>query len=248
MTGALVAGAVVIRNHSWGLVETTVLEVWVNRNRYIVKAAGEQDQSSRARGAGPSRMAAPVDLQRARSCVGARRSGRQDPCHQASRGDLVLGTEHANEPDVYRQAGELLVLLHRQKHVPDAGYETRENTKAVAWLDQPHRIGPRTEGRLRREIASWVAPMAMLTPTHGDGQPRHWLVHRSQVRVIDVGWAAMRPDGGPWPVGRPGVLESTRAGIGILCGVRRKFKGRQSVAPSACAGPDRYGGVGAPGR
>jgi thiamine kinase-like enzyme len=30
-------------------------------------------------------------------------------------------------------------------------------------------------------------------PTHGDWQPRNWLVHDGLVRVIDFGRAAMRP-------------------------------------------------------
>jgi len=72
-------------------------------------------------------------------------------------------------------------------------YEKLANEKALAWLSGPHRISPPTADRLRAQIASWPALPAALTPTHGDWQPRNWLIHDGIVSVIDFGRAAMRP-------------------------------------------------------
>lgn len=107
-------------------------------------------------------------------------------------GELVLGSEHADLPSTYRQAGELLAVFHAQTTVADTAYEVRENDKALAWLDEPHRIEPATVQRLRTEIEGWPTPPATLVPTHGDWQPRNWLVHEDVVSVIDFGRAALR--------------------------------------------------------
>lgn len=186
-------GAAVLRNCSWGLVETTVLEVTTNDGRYIVKAAGATDHHLArellahrdwlhpwtSTGRAPTLAHADLD---ARILV-----TRYLP------GDLVLGTPSADEPDTYRQAGELLALLHHQAQLSDTNHEAVEIRKSLARLDQPHRIEHRVEHRLRREIACWPTPPATLVPTHGDWQPRNWLIHRGQVGVIDFGRAAMRP-------------------------------------------------------
>lgn len=108
-------------------------------------------------------------------------------------GTLVLDTARVRDPATYRQAGELPALLHSQLSVPDDGFEAAENAKSVAWLNQPHRIAPEVEEQLRAEIAAWPTPPTVLVPTHGDWQPRNWLVHEGVVSVIDFGRAALRP-------------------------------------------------------
>ena len=63
----------------------------------------------------------------------------------------------------------------------------------LAWLSGPHRIAAPTAERLRAQIAGWPTPSAVLTPTHGDWQPRNWLIGADEfVRIIDFGRAAMR--------------------------------------------------------
>ena len=108
-------------------------------------------------------------------------------------GCLVLASEYADLPSTYRQAGALLAVFHAQTTGTDDDYERRENEKALARLSGPHRIAPQTVERLRAEIAAWPTPAATLVPTHGDWQPRNWLVHNGVVSVIDFGRAAMRP-------------------------------------------------------
>ncbi|WP_426512680.1 phosphotransferase family protein [Dactylosporangium sp. McL0621] len=186
-------GAAVERDHSWGLVETTVLEMRHGGMRYILKAGGPGDQHIER------------ELQAHRHWLGPWTSrGRAPELVHGSvdakvlvtrylEGELVLGTGHAGEPDVYRQAGELLALLHAQGAVADDDYERRENAKQLARLDAAHRIDAHTTERLRAEIASWPAPPAVLVPTHGDWQTRNWLIRDGTVSVIDFGRAGLRP-------------------------------------------------------
>jgi hypothetical protein len=185
-------GASVERDHSWGLVETTVLEMTHAGSRFIVKAGGgndhhiERELHAHLNWLGPwtSRGRAPT-----------LEHGDAEAKLLVTRhlpGELVLGSEHASAPSIYRQAGELLALFHAQTVITDDDYERRENEKSLAWLSGPHRIAPATVERLQAEIAAWPTPVAALVPTHGDWQPRNWLVDNDVVRVIDFGRAAMR--------------------------------------------------------
>lgn len=186
-------GVTVARDHSWGLVDRAVLEVVRSGSRFIVKAGGPDDHHiareirAHLSWLGPlaRRGRAPVLVhhdEQANLLVTSYLPGR-----------LVLDSPYADDPAAFRQAGGLLALLHDQDGVRDDGYELTANRRALAWLDRPHRIRPDVEERLRAEIGSWPTPPATLVPTHGDWQPRNWLVHDGVVSVIDLGRAAMRP-------------------------------------------------------
>jgi hypothetical protein len=194
LVGQWLPGASVERDHSWGLVETTVLEMTQAGSRFIVKAGGAGDHHIERELHAHLHWLSPWTSR-----------GRAPRLVQASAeakllvttylpGELVLGGEHAADPAAFRQAGELLALLHAQAAVTDDDYERRGNEKSLASLDGPHRIAAATVERLRAEIGSWPAPAAsVVVPTHGDWQPRNWLVHEDVVSVIDFGRAAMRP-------------------------------------------------------
>lgn len=186
-------GAAVEIDHSWGQMERAVLQLVRGDERYVVKAGGETDHHmdreihAHLHWLEPwvSRGRAPVLLHfdvAARIVVTTYLPGR-----------LVLGSPYADDPAVYVQAGELLSELHAQLAVVDDGYEEAVNRRALAWLDGPHRIGAETEERLRAEIASWPTPATTLVPTHGDWQPRNWLVDAGVLSVIDFGRALLRP-------------------------------------------------------
>jgi hypothetical protein len=186
-------GASVERDHSWGLVETTVLEMTRAGSRFIVKAGGANDHHIKrelhaylnwlspwtSKGRAPTLVHGSAE---AKLLVTAFLPG-----------ELVLGSEHAGDPSTFRQAGELLALLHAQTAITDDDYEKRENEKSLAMLGGPHRIAATTVERLRAEVSSWPTPAASVVPTHGDWQPRNWLIHENVVSVIDFGRAAMRP-------------------------------------------------------
>jgi hypothetical protein len=193
LLGDWLPGASVVRDHSWGLVETIVLEVVHREERLIVKAGGASDHHI-AR-----------ELHAHRHWLGPWTSRGRAPAlrhgDEAAKllvttylpGELVTGDERAEVPATYRQAGELLAAFHAQPAVIDDDYERRENDKSRALLDGPHRIAATTVARLRAEIAEWPTPPSILVPTHGDWQPRNWIHHEQVVSVIDFGRAALRP-------------------------------------------------------
>jgi thiamine kinase-like enzyme len=186
-------GAELVRDHSWGLVGTVVLELRHGDVRYIAKAGDERDhhlaRELRAhrdwlrpwtsRGRAPELVYADAD---AKLLV-----TRYLP------GELVQGSDHEGLPETYRQAGRLLAHLHEQGSVEDDEFEAREKDKALQWLDKSHRITPDITARLRETVESWPTPTATLVPTHGDWQPRNWLVHEATVSAIDFGRADLRP-------------------------------------------------------
>ena len=106
-------------------------------------------------------------------------------------GVLVEGTPAEHEPDVYRQAGRVLALFHAQGCRPGDDHERRADARALDWLERVHRIADEDADRLRAELAQPV-PSRPLVPTHGDWQPRNWLVDDGRW-TIDFGRADWRP-------------------------------------------------------
>jgi aminoglycoside phosphotransferase (APT) family kinase protein len=186
-------GAVVVRDHSWGLVARTVLEVEHDGAAYVVKAGGPDDHHMRRELHAHREWLAPWTALGRAPVLAFHDDASLLLVTRHLPGHLVQGSPEAHDSDVFQQAGSLLALLHGQLAVPDDDYEARENRKMIAWLDREHRIEPDVEDRLRAEIASWPAPRTTLVPTHGDWQPRNWLVHDGTVSVIDFGRADLRP-------------------------------------------------------
>lgn len=186
-------GAEVAADHSWGLVGTTVIELSRDGERYIAKAGDAKDHHlTREIRAHREWMTPWVSSARAPRLVRADANTKLLVTRFLP-GELVQGTCHEHLPETYRQAGELLARFHGQLAVEDDAFEAREKRKALLWLDKPHRIGAGTAQRLRAVVKSWPTPLTRLVPTHGDWQPRNWLVHDGVVRVIDFGRADLRP-------------------------------------------------------
>lgn len=186
-------GAEIVRDHSWGLVGTTVLELVHAGDRYIAKAGNEHDHHL-ARELHAHRTWLEPWTSRGRAPTLVHADG--DAKLLVTRflhGELVEGHPAEHRVTTYRQAGELLALLHGQLAVLDEEFESRTRAKALWWLDRPHRIPPDVEARLRAEVGSWPTPPVTVVPTHGDWQPRNWVVDDGAVGVIDLGRAALRP-------------------------------------------------------
>jgi hypothetical protein len=193
LLGEWLPGAVVVKEHSWGLVETTVLEIIHDGVRLAVKAGGASDHHiAREVHAHLTWLHPWTSMDRAPVLMRFDVEAKLLVTRWLP-GELVFATTWADDPTTYRQAGQLLAMLHGQVAVSDEEFEARENAKALAWLGKEHRVAADTEQRLRAEIASWPTPAAVVVPTHGDWQPRNWLVHGGVVSVIDFGRAALRP-------------------------------------------------------
>lgn len=187
-------GYAVLRDLSWGLVETTVLEVSCAGERFVVKAGGPQDHHMAREVRAHREWIGPLAGAGLAPQLVVADADAKIVVTRYLEGDLVLGSEAARDPEVYRQAGALLAQLHRVGcAVVDEHCEQLANEHTLAWLARPHRIRPGLAHALDRTIRGWPAPPVPIVPTHGDYQPRNWLVHNGQVRVIDFGRAALRP-------------------------------------------------------
>lgn len=185
-------GHAVVADHSWGLVERAVLQVRWQGGDVVVKAGGPDDHHMDREITAHEDFVAPLAaVGRAPRLLHAD-AGLRMLATTFLPGRLVEGDPAESEPETYRQAGTLLARLHAGGRRDDDGHAAAEDAKALAWLARPHRIPPATVARLRTELATLV-PARPLVPTHGDWQPRNWLVDDGRVAVIDFGRAAWRP-------------------------------------------------------
>ncbi|SFC96496.1 Phosphotransferase enzyme family protein [Nocardioides terrae] len=184
-----------VRDHSWGLVGTRVLELRASDgSAYVAKAGDEADhhiareiEAHRrwlrpwtSRGRAPAMVAADAD---AKLLVTRWLPGR-----------LVQADRSEVDPGIYHQAGALLALFHGQSSVQDDGqFEGRQKAETLAWLAADHRIDATAVSALTALVERWPTPRSLLVPTHGDWQPRNWVVHDGVVGVIDFGRADLRP-------------------------------------------------------
>lgn len=183
----------VLHDHSWGLVDNVVLEVESAGRRFVVKADGDTNHHiGRELDAHGQWLGPWVSHGRAPRLVAGDRAAKILVTEYLP-GHLVLGSDAQRDPETFRQAGGLLAQLHRQGGPTDSSYEARENDKILRNLDKPHRIAPELVAELRRIVSGWPTEPVTLVPTHGDWQPRNWLVHEGRVSVIDFGRAALRP-------------------------------------------------------
>jgi aminoglycoside phosphotransferase (APT) family kinase protein len=188
-------GAELTRDRSWGLVGTTVLELRSPDGRTWIAKAGDESDHQLVR-----------EIHAYRQWLGPWTSQGCAPrlvqADEAAKllvttclpGELVEGTTHEHRTDTYRQAGELLAQFHGQLTVTDHGeYEHQQKEKTLAWLRGPHRIAPADATLLAGVVEVWPTPESVVVPTHGDWQPRNWLVHDDRVSIIDFGRAELRP-------------------------------------------------------
>ncbi|MDQ0613165.1 Ser/Thr protein kinase RdoA (MazF antagonist) [Microbacterium sp. W4I4] len=185
--------AELIRDMSWGLVDTTVLHVRVAGEEFVVKAAGPEDTHLPREIAAHSSCTAPLITTGHAALLRDSSAPLRVILLDHLPGELVLGTDAEWQSDTYVQAGELLRRLHEQESRTDADYEARATARALYWLDQPHRVDPAAAARARAVLQAAPAPAVTLVPTHGDWHPRNWLFDRGTVRVIDFGRFAFRP-------------------------------------------------------
>jgi aminoglycoside/choline kinase family phosphotransferase len=194
LVAAWLPGAEVEADLGWGLVPTTVLRVRAaDGRRCVVKAGGPSDHHiAREIRAHLSWLAPWVREGRAPTLLHHDADARVLVTRWLP-GRLVLDDPAADDPEVHAQAGRLLAQLHAVEARRDDGYEARENARMRRWLGSPHRIPAADAARLAAMVDGWPEPPAVLVPTHGDWQPRNWLLHDREVRAIDLGRADLRP-------------------------------------------------------
>ncbi|UWX98035.1 aminoglycoside phosphotransferase family protein [Arthrobacter zhaoxinii] len=193
---AWLPGVRLVADLSWNLLDTAVLEVAdaaERQRRYVVKAAGPSNHHiGREIDAHESWISVWSRQNRAPKLVHADRS-ENILVTEYLEGSLVEGTEAEYDPGTYQQAGCLLRIFHEQSARTDADYESRATAKALLWLERPHRISESHVARVRAILDGYRPKPVVLVPTHGDWQPRNWLMDGSELRVIDFGRYDFRP-------------------------------------------------------
>lgn len=186
-------GVEFIADLSWGLTDTVVLHVQHAKGESIIKAGGPRNHHIGREITAHEQWTKPW-----------REVGRAARLLHVDRDENILATTFlpgtlvkvhpaARDTATYRQAGELLACFHAQESTVSEDYESRMDARAIAWLDSDHRIDAVTKTKLREAIARHDHEPVELVPTHGDWQPRNWLIHQGQVSAIDLGRADWRP-------------------------------------------------------
>lgn len=184
---------VVVKDLSWQLVDTKVLHVRAGGRDFVVKGAPSTNHHIGREITAHETYTDPlVRLARTGQLIAADR-GANILISAYQPGELVEGTPHEFSPDVHAQAGFALRAFHDQHSRLDTEYESHATDKTNAWLDREHRIAPDIESQARRILSAYRPASIVVVPTHGDYQPRNWLIDGERVRVIDFGRFGLRP-------------------------------------------------------
>ncbi|WP_457948674.1 phosphotransferase [Pseudarthrobacter sp. alpha12b] len=190
---AWLPGVRLVNDLSWNLVDTAVLEVEHEEYRYIVKAGvpsnhhiGREIEAHQSSTGVLARRNRAPKLIRSDRFLNILVTGYLEGC-------LVEGTDAEYAIDTYIQAGRLLRAFHDQAGRSDENYELAATAKAVAWLDAPHRIEESVAAKARAILGAYEPEPVVVVPTHGDWQPRNWLIDKTELRVIDFGRYELRP-------------------------------------------------------
>lgn len=186
--------AEVIADLSWNQVDTVVLRVRHDGRDLVVKAAGETSHH----------LPREIEAHEGGFVATWASTNHAARLHHADRGARVLVTDYlagdlayrtpaARDPAVHRRAGRLLRTFHGSATRPSEGTDAAATRRSLRWLDESDAFSPDVEARLRASIAALPPIEAAVVPTHGDWQPRNWLVDAGDVRVIDFGRFAFRP-------------------------------------------------------
>lgn len=184
-----------VADMSWGEMDTVVLRVSHASGDHTVKAGGRGNHHIAREIDAHERAAGPLaKIERTPRLLAADR-GENVLVTTFLPGVLVGGTAAETAPDVHRQAGALLRMLHDA--VPpardDGAWDAGETAKMRGRLATPHAIPDDLACEADRILRSLRPRPVALVPTHGDWQPRNWIVDGSVVSVIDYGRFAMRP-------------------------------------------------------
>lgn len=170
----------VVRDCSWPLQDTTVLHVGTPRGEeFIVKASTTSHHIRReiaAHGAGFPGLTGRVPVLRHASAEAGILVAEFLP------GSLVAGTPAEDDPQTYRQAGELLKRIHRPAGV-SAHYARALAVKTRSWLDRAHGLVPECQlNRLTRELEG-------LEPCAAEHEADLWRLENLNQAIGTVAWA-----------------------------------------------------------
>lgn len=189
---SVLPGYRIVRDLSWGITDTVVLLVEHGGQQRIVKAFGVDNHHFEREYAALTAHVAPLmDYagQLIASCTDARTF-----VLTVVPGNLVMNTAAEYRPAVHEKAGALLRKFHNQATQASAQFERSELAAAFRWLHAEHRIPSATAAAVAAYLEAYEPTDGNAVPTHGDYQPRNWLIDDDGVvRAIDFGRFAWRP-------------------------------------------------------
>ena len=169
----------VLADHSWPLQDTTVLHVRSTGGEHIVKVRDQVGHEIDA-------------CLRAQALLSDR--GPRLEHHDVRAGilvtsylpgELVEGTRAESDPDVYRQAGELLARLQVPAEV-SGSYAGKALAVVSRRIAEAEGLVPESDlAALRTRAGRFTPRPVRLYFTHGDYQPRNWVIDDGRVAVID---------------------------------------------------------------
>ncbi|WP_170957841.1 phosphotransferase enzyme family protein [Brachybacterium timonense] len=188
-------GAEVVADLGWGGQYATVLEVVHEGRRLVVKATSPSDHHALREIAAHCRWVGALAATGDAAQAVLLDAETHVLVFEHLPGRIVLEHPAQDDPHTYEQAGVLLARLHAVEAIPDGGtYWPGQREKIRQLLERPHRIPTAQVRVVRAEVDAWGPMPTTLVPTHGDYQPRNWLVDDSgRVRLIDFGRAELRP-------------------------------------------------------
>lgn len=174
----------IVADHSWPLQDTAVLHVRAGAGEFIVKASETSHHPARE-----------IAAHRDGYATGWMVAGDEEHrilVLEYVPGVLVEGTPAEWDSAVYEQAGRILDRLQVPGDVDDA-YVPRLVERARRALERSPECFPDglLEAAHRRLDAVRPFPVPLVF-THGDYQPRNWLVDDGELRIIDYGRALFR--------------------------------------------------------
>ncbi|WP_051478409.1 aminoglycoside phosphotransferase family protein [Arthrobacter sp. H5] len=136
-------------------------------------------------------------------------------------GALVQGRAEELAPDTHERAGTLLARLHQHRGWSTA-YLPGLVRKTTRFMEQGHALFSGGDAdSIHQALGTLYRGPVEVVLTHGDYQPRNWLIEDGIVCVIDFGRADVRPwvsdlvrlKNQQW-IGRPDLQEAFMAGYG----------------------------------
>jgi tRNA A-37 threonylcarbamoyl transferase component Bud32 len=180
----------VLTDNSWPLQDTAVLHVVSDSGEHIVKASESSHHIQREIAAHRTVLSALDHVPVPRLQFADEDAGILVTKYLPGR--LLLGAPEQDHADAFEQAGRILARLQ----VPGSPSTEYMDDVASQVIDLVHRadeiLDERSREALVRRVAAVPRHPVRLHFTHGDYQPRNWLVHEGRIAVIDFGRGAQR--------------------------------------------------------
>lgn len=183
-----------VEDHSWGIQGIHVLRISTDGDQVAVKASETAHHIVREARAHRQMTGPLLALNPPRAARLLRADTRAGVLAATwLPGRLVDHGPHERSTEAFRQAGELLSLLHVPRE-RTAGYDPAALHKIGDFLSRAAGLAPAGHVRVAERLAAAhrSAPR-WLYATHGDFQPRNWIEDGGVVSLIDWGRAGYRP-------------------------------------------------------